>query len=607
MESNHEDTTTTDYDSGDSEGVNFAYEGGRAPVNSKQITKAVSPKRKTKSRSPKRKPRCSGHCQCVCRASQSPPRSDDEVSTEFEEDTDVEGNVENRCQPTQRRLSGPKGAGTHEEKEETRTSSKKASSKRGGRKRTPYIEEYPEEDIRRPVILLKEHKLPRRFSASDAKKVQSSVEDHQDVGSSSRGRSPTGKRLPAWATHQQGRQPHKKHSASSAKQAHHPFELQEAPGGKFSGSDLGSSDYEPEQAQVKALEPSPPRRRSREARPPADLVSSVTRSSAWPEKPQYSSSWPLQSGQHYPLDRHRRAHGYESEDESDETPDSSRGHQKLENEQQRRSSHHSSPQQYRHTRPSSDRDASHATADRGQAKPEPARPRTVVSQRSMATMDQGFRRGGDSPGASLCEVWRGRPEDWESPYASSSDDDEGLTSDLDGERIPARMQLLEGSPPKRDGSVFSRKSRGMDMGAYAASGFLRRSDVAAQMQMDDWERCASPEGLEDGPEVLGMRPRGVSRARSRWTMVAYGAGDFAGGREPSPEPAPQRRWTYDSTFGVERARPRSRSRGSPPVFSARKTREFLSPKPVRAARFDFDAWGRERASRSMLALGLAVA
>jgi hypothetical protein len=234
MDSNHEDTTTTDYDSGDSEGVNYAYEGGRAPVNSKQITKAVSPKRKTKSRSPKRKPRCSGHCQCVCRASQSPPWSDDEVSTEFEEDTDVEGNVEHRCQTTQRRLSGPKGSGAHEEKEETQSSSKKASSKRGGRKRTPYIEEYSEDDTWRPVILLKEHKLPRRFSASDAKKVVSrSVEDHQDAGSSSRGRSPTGKRLPAWATHQQGRQPQKKHSGASAQQEHHRFELQEAPGGKY--------------------------------------------------------------------------------------------------------------------------------------------------------------------------------------------------------------------------------------------------------------------------------------------------------------------------------------------------------------------------------------
>ena len=148
----HEDTTTTDYDSGDSEGVSYAYESGRRPVmNPKPVVPkalAASPKRRTtKSRSPKgvrsqtqpqsHQPSVQAqaqvqvrpHCQCPCaaavaaavaaaaaaaaaaasaasaassRGSQlqvSPFPSDqgddhdsgeDQVSTEFEDDTDVE-------------------------------------------------------------------------------------------------------------------------------------------------------------------------------------------------------------------------------------------------------------------------------------------------------------------------------------------------------------------------------------------------------------------------------------------------------------------------------------------------------------------------------------
>ncbi|KAK5656564.1 hypothetical protein OQA88_4543 [Cercophora sp. LCS_1] len=638
----HEDTTTTDYDSGDSEGIGFAYKGKSAnvTVTSKQVTKAASPKRTVKSRSPKGKSRCSGHCHCVCGTSQSSSQSDDNVSTEFEEDTDVEGNVENRCLPPRRRLSGPEGTGAHEEQESGHHSNnnnkKKASARRAARKRTtPYIEEYPEETWR-PVILLKEHKVPRRFSTSDAKQsAQGSVEDHQDAGSAARGRSPTGKRLPAWVTHSGGH-PLKK---QSSKQRH---ENQDKPGDQFSSSDLGKSGSEREHraSHVKALEPSPPRRHSRESHPPMDVAPGVTRSSTWPhQQPQYSAPRSLQKGSPPPADQTRGEHGYESEDESDRAPplrqqhtierhhaqeevvhtiqtipEPHRHHQQHPRHQQQRANpsprrSHTLP--HVHTRihvqvppepqPQRRPEPSQPVTREPRPRARPPRPivaRTIVSQRSMAGLDQGYRRGA-SPAATLCEIWRGRPEDWESPYSSS--DEDGYGSGLDGERIPGLM-LLEGSPRRRDPSVaaslFSRRSRD----TRHESGFLRRPDLAAPVAA--WERCASPERMDD--EVLEVvletgRQRAPSRARStrsRWTMMEYrgGAEEPEG---PEMELPPSRRWTYDVTLVGREKEPE-------PVFSARKTREFLSPKPKRAATFDFDAWGT-KGSRSMLALGLGLA
>ncbi|KAK0655143.1 hypothetical protein B0T16DRAFT_396262 [Cercophora newfieldiana] len=684
----HEDTTTTDYDSGDSGRVGYAYEGGKATVSSKQLAKAASPRRKPKSRSPKGKPRITNACY-ACGAPQSPPESDPDVneSTEFEEDTDVEGSVEHRSRPARRRLSGPEEAGAREEKDRGRKRSQRSDSKKSTKpvahKQTPYIEEYPEDEAQRPVILLKEHKLPRRFSASDAKSgARDSVEDHKDAGASSRGRSPTGKRLPANAA-TQGVQPPKKQSTTPRRRR---SGFQAVPGGKFSDSELGSSESESEQTPVKALEASPPRRRTLEAspphhkaleespqrrkaleespprrqsrgsHPPADLPSAVARSSAWPEHPQYSSSWPLQSGSHYVTQQPRADHGYESEDESDD--DAGNGHRHLptkqhtvsgnnqqirsHQEQQRQHQHHRHTSQQQHQqqqqhhqqpqhvnsghhqkpqavprpinnpprRPTRERDETPQPPNPRPRQPRPPRPivaRTVVSQRSMATMDRAGT-GRDSVAASLCDIWRGRPEDWESPYSSSEDE---YASDLDGERAPA-MRMIEGSP-QRSGrelsvaSYYSRRERDpstararVQRPMEAAAGFLRRSD-ATTMVPAAWERCESPERMAEDDEMRleVSRRRGVSRARSRWTMAEYGGGR---GRSPSPAP-PVRRWTVD-TSGF---RGRSKSRGREPVFSARKTREFLSPKPKRAEKFDFDAWGRERASRSMLALGLGLA
>lgn len=177
-------TTTTDYDSGDSVGVDYVYEGQRGPER-RGGPKARSPKRK---KSPKAKAR--GLARCMCGAGRP---DEDAESTVFEEDTDTEEERGYRRRPTKPRPSGPGGSSGCDDKGHHKVDRKKATETRTRRVQNPYVEEYPDE-APRPVIILKEHKIPRRSSTSDAKRVRDS-EDHS-LSSGSRGRSPTGRRLP---------------------------------------------------------------------------------------------------------------------------------------------------------------------------------------------------------------------------------------------------------------------------------------------------------------------------------------------------------------------------------------------------------------------------
>lgn len=196
-------TTTTDYDSGDSEGVDYVYEGQRC-VDKKPAAKAKSPRRR---KSPRAKPR--GPARCVCACGGTAARADDDAeSTVFEEDNDTEEDQHHRSRPTKPQPSGPHGGTACVEKGHHKADRKKATEK-PHRARSPYIEEYPEGPSR-PAILLKEHKIPRRFSASDAKHVRE-PEDHPP-SSGSRGRSP-GKPLPPRAL--------RKSSKSSPKHSGH--------------------------------------------------------------------------------------------------------------------------------------------------------------------------------------------------------------------------------------------------------------------------------------------------------------------------------------------------------------------------------------------------
>ncbi|KAK1830215.1 hypothetical protein QBC39DRAFT_115241 [Podospora conica] len=683
---NHEDTTTTDYDSGDSEGVSYAYKGGKGLVCLKQPAETLpSPRRKLTSRSPKGKPRSPNRCVCEASRKQphalslspsrsrSPSQLDDAESTQFEEDTDIEGGVEDRPVSVRRRLSG------HDNKVQ-RSDSNKSSRKRTVHKRSPYIEEYPPDEKARPVILLKEHKVPRRASGSDTKPCAQASEDYLDVTSAPRGRSPPRTRLPAWKTYPEAQSTRKAHPVAPSKR-NRP-ELHCAPGGTVSGSDQGSSDPQSRQKKpAQVLESSPPRRRqSHGAKRASEMTPSPKQTPAHPQQLQYSSSWPLQGGS----SRHRAIHPdqddeYESEDESDCPPATrphlicpdtevdygERSHVKQSgghiargvdtaprgedphHDVSRRRSHGDSGRDARSSdlptphrnraspekAPSTARQAQRRPPPHAQDSPHPqqtrhARPprpivaRTIVSQRSMAAMDQGYPRA--STATSMCEIWRGRPEDWESPY-SSSDDEDDFMPNIDGEPAPFWNHLaLEDTPARHHGSnasCFSGRSRSRSRhahrqdaefshdGTMGAVGFLRRFDAATGFDgFDGLVRCESPERTDDGDmgerggtiylDVTTSRGgRAVSRARSRWTVMAP--------RDRDLDDPPVRRWTFDSTTsdtrrGVSGKRPRSPS----PVFSARKTKEFLSPKPRRPERFDYDAWGRERASRSMLALGL---
>jgi len=172
-------TTTTDCDSGDSEGVDYVYEGQK--TDERKRTPGRSPRRK---RSPKAKPRTFARCMC------GPGRPEDDAEiTVFEEDTDTEEEQGQRARPRKPRPSDPGDAlgcdGNGHRKADRRKS-------RTRRVQSPYVEEYPDE-APRPAILLREHKIPRRSSTSDAKRVRNSEDGSL---SSSRGRSPTGKRLP---------------------------------------------------------------------------------------------------------------------------------------------------------------------------------------------------------------------------------------------------------------------------------------------------------------------------------------------------------------------------------------------------------------------------
>ena len=192
--------------------------------------------------------------------------------------------------------------------------------------------------------------------------------------------------------------------------------------------------------------------------------------------------------------------------------------------------------------------------------------------------------------------------------------------DVDGEPGPFPNHLaLEESPAgyhDSNASHFSGRSRSrsrashrrhsefLHHGSAGAVGFLRRFDSPAEFdEFDGLVRCESPERMEDGREgrtifldvAITRGGRAVSRARSRWSVMAP--------RERDLEDPPVGRWMVGGAPGGGRwAADGKRHRSPSPVFSARKTREFLSPKPRRPATFDFDAWDRERASRSTLAL-----
>ena len=332
--------------------------------------------------------------------------------------------------------------------------------------------------------------------------------------------------------------------------------------------------------------------------PGVEPASKAIRSSALNDhsNTKYSSSWPLHAGTHLPQRRPKhRDHDYDSEDESDDHHFSN-------------NSKHAEQHRLRQTRvPSSreqdrDREIRHRQTsppehERVRPQPSRARPKTIVSRASMATMDQGYR----SVATSLCEVWRGEAEDWESPYASGSDDDFDSEAEepvglLRMEDLPPRRSSPRLLPPRGERRDFGFQSTDRSHPSYFQHPSLYMEELSFGPVPGKYRSLTWPTPnrngvlLLDAPPLLTMEPDAMTDEDDV---------------HPVRPPSRASRWSKPGPTRRNRTHPLPpRSRAVSPVFSARRTREFLSPKPTRAARFDFGAWGCDRASRSSLVLGL---
>ncbi|KAM7188519.1 hypothetical protein V8F20_010537 [Naviculisporaceae sp. PSN 640] len=619
--SNNDDTTTTEYDSGGSEGVDYAYKGQQvqpqalpAAIRRGSIESSASQRKHghghgaatttRKERSPKRrssppransgKARTTPPTRCVCGrpARDSDSESTASTTTDFSSspsDTEDETGPGKRIAAGPRKsrpsMSGPrdrtgesysksysyednddylsdrarsyrdcgrkccKQTKQQQQKRSRKYSTNTAtSSSATKKKKTPYIEEYPEEI--RPVVLLKEHKLPRgSFSSSIENKsnmknrIRAGTDDPQQMSSSlgkiqTMGEKGSSGKRPTWPSssreereREREREQERSSSQSSSDQQHQQqsrrrrhhgtgrehghghsnttkMTRHEVPGGRFSGSDLDDhdDDYSSESSSDdrelvrhhehdRPRRPSMVRRNSRnqpERGPGAEVPSTVSRSSAAREhssSPRHSSAWPANRSSpstrqhriiheepeqmdeeemeysHHAAPRHgyTHGHGYESGDESDDIfsgqfefdetthrrkprrppspPPATESIAPTDSisrrgEHMHRHQHHSyrEQQQALHRQPSQHLEPIHHDDDRDRPRrrtvkpPRPPVARTVVSRPSMGALDQGI--DSDRAGAyaaSTTDIWRGRPEDWESPYSESSDheDDDG--------------------------------------------------------------------------------------------------------------------------------------------------------------------------------------
>lgn len=391
------------------------------------------------------------------------------------------------------------------------------------------------------------------------------------------------------------------------------------------------SDHDVEEAASNSEEPatSTPRRLHHDQGP--DPTSTIARSSAWHEghQPQYSSSWPLHTASHMPRKRPPPGRDYDSDEENEEHTFNNDvnfddEHHRL--RQARVPSFREKPRERKHSEPTERGHGHEHQKERERTHHHRVRPRTIVSPPSIETLNQAGRR---SVATELCEVWRGRAEDWESPYVSGvdRDSDDDFNSDVDGGDGPdmnIRLLRLEDFPPRtsspsllpplgaerRDFGFQARNRSPPPPPAYG--GYMRAHSPPAPCPGGLLYRGQSWAGgngllLLEGPPALTLEPttmeeeeeedagedflRPPSRVSSRWSRPAGPSGSTRG-------------WTYPGPVTPVLPPPPPRSRGASPVFAARRTREFLSPKPKRPARFDFGAWGCDRASRSSLALGV---
>ncbi|KAH6628756.1 hypothetical protein F5144DRAFT_324045 [Chaetomium tenue] len=574
-------TTTTDYDSGDSVIIAYVYEGQKA--TERRSTKGRSPRRK---RSPKPKQR--GLAKCTCGAGRA---EDEDEITVFEEDTDTEEERARRRRSTKPRPSGAGVTSGCDAKDHHKVDKKKTTESKTRRVQTPYIEDYPD-DAPRPTIILREHRLLRRSSTSDTRRVRDS-EDCSPSGS--RDRSSLGKRLPPRPPRHSSKESPK--HPKSHRRHHHHHHTHETHENKSSGSEVKGFQSDSGESGLNAHRP--------RYDPISEPASTVARSSAWNDnsQPEYSSSWPRHGESHLPQ---RQLEYGDRDHDSEEGSDEHSLNYNSNYDYPRRLLLRGAPsfqeqipekqlERHRELLQQATPPPEHERGnERERPAPSPRRPRTVISSTSMATTEQGYR----SVATSVCEVWRGKAEDWESPYVSASDGD----YESDAEE-PIQLLRMEDLPPRRSSPRLlpprgERREFGFRPTPPPPPPYPRHHP--AYMAEDSFHPdqtwpASNRDGLLllEGPLALTMELDAMTDDEDD---VHRQHGMQLQSRESSwSRPGPPKSWTYPLS-----PRPRAVS----PVFSARRTREFLSPTPTRAARFDFDAWGCGRSSRSSLALAL---
>lgn len=334
------------------------------------------------------------------------------------------------------------------------------------------------------------------------------------------------------------------------------------------------------------------------------MASTVARSSAWDDapQPQYSSSWPLQKGAHLAKAKPKHQdHVYSSESES-ESEDVFNADSHFDDKHRlirtrvpsfRDHVPEREVERVHETRrreiqpPAREREREHEQQRR--VPPPRPRPRMIVSRPSMATMDQGYR----SVATSLCDVWQGDAGEWESPYASVSEDD--LDSGIDE---PIGLLRMDDLPGRRSSPRLLPPRGGRENFGFQAANqpppALPSMHPSPDISRDHLWPLAAWTGL-----LLLEAPPAPSTDRDVTSDDDGGPYTPRGPPFLPPRPAPPRHSPNNPHH------PPPRSRAVSPVFSARRTREFLSPRPTRAARFDFGAWGCDRGSASSVALGLA--
>ncbi|KAL2157939.1 hypothetical protein VTH06DRAFT_4994 [Thermothelomyces fergusii] len=585
-------TTTTDYDSGDSVTWDHAYE--REWREDERRSRAASPRRRI---CPKPRPR--GATRCICGADQNRTHDDDEITPSDDSSGTEEERAARRLALRRRRSSESSAAPRSRSKERRRVDKPKAAT--GGkltrREPSPYIEDYPDEHRRpRPTILLREHRITRRSSTPETNHSGCS-EDRSSSGS--RSRSSSEERSPPRSSGRSSKEspPRIRHHRKRHTDSH------KTRSDKSSDSEeLSNFEYDsgPELAA---------RHRHHHCLEPEATASRSSAGSGSRHRKSYPSSRLLPAGpNHHPRRPGRHDHAPDSEEESEEDR---RRHESACEE-------HSRPRSTRkltfRTR-TSDRErvqsrqpSPPARHERASSRPPTPRrySRTVISHASLTTTENRRR----SVATSLCEVWRGDTDDWESPYTSGSASERDHEA---GNEEPTSLLRMEDQlsrrssprlPPPRGGreefgfqaphrrsppnpfwpsrTSTTRHTAGRPSdGAFPDTPYRRPTlSRPASNRRIHFRDEGQPVASSTAPDVMtddegDMRP--LSRA-SRW-----------------PRPGHPRGWT--------RPLP-PRSRNVSPALSARKTREFPSPTPTRAERFDYGAWGSDRASRSSVALGL---